>query len=543
MTDQQEDDKVNESAGDQPSKRLDLTRLILKWIGLILLAFVLILALVFQAPWKVTGLLIIVLLAFTVIPESHLKWFLLSFIAVLIALIIWVFLPDGNDLWLPYTFDEEIADHEAKFTIPDEENAAVIYNQLLQDYDHSQWRISFMRREEFYQTSSEPWLSRDHPKLVQWIGKHEKALMALPEVCRMKTCRFPSNFEISPTNKLQTNRYFALKSWALILLFSGNNDTAKGDLNDAFSKYIYALQIKEHLYQQKRINDLLIGFGIEDLALRPLNRFVIENGLNEKQLQLVLDVLGNLENNWSSDFSQCLEYEKLFIKNAFGSLVYQTNTKGVVRFSRDPAAAIWGHRRRRALAETYWEKKSMKTYTILGWFFFPANPQKAAEMIDSIFEQHSPMASPDFDWHEENIGPSPIPALKLNCHSLVDFLTNKSTRLYGRFHDVYLKRLAQRRALRLLIAIKQYNVENGCWPKDLDAINSFVPPEAFIDPVNNSSFVYKPGDDSFVFYSKGKNNIDEDGKRDRWDEEKTGADDWLIWPSRSRKTKDQETDV
>ncbi len=523
----------------QEKKKLSKIKQILRLIGITLIALVLILALVFQAPWKVTALLVIIFLACITLPERYLNWFWLSIAAVLIVLLIWVFLPEGDDTWSPYKFDEEIADHEAKFAIPEEENAATIYNELMQDYIPIEWRIRFLRREVFHKVLSEPWLSQGYPKLIQWIQRHRKAVVAMSNACRMEMCRFPSNFEISPTDELQTNRYFALRSWALILLLSGNNDVAEGRPDDAFSKYIYALQIKNHLYQQKRMIDFLIGFGVEGMVFPPLNRFVIENGLSKKQVQLVLDFLGNLENNWISDFLQCLEYEKLFTQSTFCSLVYQTNSKGRVRFSRDPAAAIWPRwRRRKALTETYWEKKSMKTYTILAWFFFPSTPQKAAEMIDSIFEQCSPMALPDFAWDEENIYPSPTPPLKLNWFSVVSYNTNKTTRHYDGFHDVYLKRLAQRRALRLLIALKQYNIENGCWPNNLDVIKSSVPPEAFIDAVNNDSFVYKAAEDTFIFYSKGKNNIDEDGQRDA-KELRAGADDWIIWPPKRYKTKEK----
>ena len=55
-------------------------------------------------------------------------------------------------------------------------------------------------------------------------------------------------------------------------------------------------------------------------------------------------------------------------------------------------------------------------------------------------------------------------------------------------------------------------------------------PEIFVDPINNSSFVYKLTDDGFKLYSKGKNNIDENGEFKR-----SGPDDWPIWPPPSKK--------
>ena len=72
----------------------------------------------------------------------------------------------------------------------------------------------------------------------------------------------------------------------------------------------------------------------------------------------------------------------------------------------------------------------------------------------------------------------------------------------------------------------------GHWPESLDELKFLAPEEIFIDPINNDSFVYKLTEDNFTLYSKGKNNIDEGGKRDRCGEEETGADDRLIWPPR-----------
>ena len=136
------------------------------------------------------------------------------------------------------------------------------------------------------------------------------------------------------------------------------------------------------------------------------------------------------------------------------------------------------------------------------------------------------MASPDFAWSRQRPGPNPIPYSKLNCRALINFLANKSTRHYGGLHNIYLKRLAQRRASRLLISLKQYYIENGRWPEDLDEIASLVPAEAFIDPLNNDFFVYKTTEDTFTLYSKGKNNIDENGLHLR----NVGLDDLLFWP-------------
>ncbi|MGB2863812.1 MAG: hypothetical protein WBC05_10845, partial [Sedimentisphaerales bacterium] len=119
----------------EQKRTFGVVRRIIKWIGLGLLTLLIILALFFQAPWKIITLLAIILAASTVLPKQMRKWFWLSIGAVVIALIIWIFLPEDNEGWRPYTFDEEMATLETKYAVPDEENAALAYDAILETFD------------------------------------------------------------------------------------------------------------------------------------------------------------------------------------------------------------------------------------------------------------------------------------------------------------------------------------------------------------------------------------------------------------------------
>lgn len=530
----------------QEYKKARAGRQILRWLGVGLLAILLILAVICQAPWKAVTPLALCLAALALLPEQARKWFWLAASVVLIAVVVWIFLPDGDGAWVPFTFTQELAGHEARYTIPESQNAAIIYDKLLAGYVPNEWRMRFLPKAVYDQTLSEPWRSGDHPALAQWLDKHKKILMALPEACGIKTCRFPSDFKLSAADSSQIYRYSALKSWALALLLSGNNDVAEGRPDEGFLKYVEALQIAAHLYQQKRTHDFLIGFGIEGIALPRINRFLVESNVSEKQLQLVAETLGNLENNWSKDFLQCFEYDRLFVKNTFCSLVYQTDAKGHVRLSRDPAAPISGFRRPRTPAQAYWQRKSMKASAMFAWFFLPSTPHKAAELIDAVFEQYRSMADPNFAWEKEDSARSGFHSL--NCHFLVWPLINRTTLQYDGFHNIYPKRLLQRRGARVLIALKQYRLGNGRWPENLDAIRPSVPAEALIDPQNNGSFVYECAGQTFTLYSKGKNGIDNDGRRSI---SPTGGsalpeqveDDVLFWPPKNREPAEEIPDL
>jgi hypothetical protein len=103
--------------------------------------------------------------------------------------------------------------------------------------------------------------------------------------------------------------------------------------------------------------------------------------------------------------------------------------------------------------------------------------------------------------------------------------------------EIYLRLLAHRCGIRILIALRRYKNEHGFWPRGLDDTKGITPAEAFIDPRNEGSFVYRLTDGGFELYSKGPNKIDEEGKF------KDGADDWCIWPPAGSKIKMEEANA
>jgi hypothetical protein len=155
------------------------------------------------------------------------------------------------------------------------------------------------------------------------------------------------------------------------------------------------------------------------------------------------------------------------------------------------------------------------------------------------------MAEPDFDWQK---GPLKTKSqLKFNYRYMIDMMAAMLEGPYHKIHDTYLRNIGQHRGFQLIIALRRYKNEHGQWPDSLDNVKSLAPPELFVDPVNNDSFVYRLTEDGFTFYSKGKNNIDEDGLRNiifdpndpKWPE--TKEDDHIIWPPKSRKTAEKNS--
>jgi len=480
----------------EQKKTRGIVRQIIKWIGLGLLTLLTILALIFQAPWKIITLLAVFLAACTLLPRRARRWFWLGVGAVVLLLIIWVFLPEDNEGWRPYTFDDELATLEAKYAIPAEENAALAYEAIFQNLDIDSNQPEFFIKSKS-SSKDEPWLSKDHPETAEWLKGHQSTIEKLIETAQKEKCLFP--LITDPLTLSEAMKSLAkIRRGVFLLVSSANNDIAEGQTDSGIEKYICVLQIAHHLRQQPILLYYQVGV-IESLSLQKLNRFIMEGRPTEAQLQLISSSIKNLQNNWGSELSNILDLEKLYAKNMLCGMHYEINPQGKVRFSRGSLALTLGQTRN----GTYVRRKCAKLSTIFGWLYLPSSPEKIGKFVDAGFEKHYAMTKPDFDWNTQPDQSQPRSIL--NYGQMVEFMTSLTYPVYFQIHETYQKHLTLRRGSRLLIAIKQYKTEHGTWPPDLDSIKSAAPAEAFIDPVTGNQLQYENHGERFSLYGETAN--------------------------------------
>jgi hypothetical protein len=511
---------------------------VLGWTGLTVLSALIILALFFQAPWKVIALLLIILAACTVLPKPYKKWFWLSVAAIVVVLIIWVFLPDDNEGWRPYTFDEELAALEAKYAIPDSENAATIYNALLEDYDSNTMHPDFLDPNIEYLTLREFWSGKDHPELAKWIEDQQNTIAKLSEASKIARCAFPipyDTFSFSDT----IDHLPEIRGLAFLLIRAGNNDIAEGRIEEGLEKYLCVRKMGDHIRQQSTLVEMLVGIAVEALALGRFEPFVVTADATEEHLSLIEKAAVDIKYDWSFDLPRILKCEKLMAKNLVCGMAYEVHPDGRTRFSRDPVAAMRSEFPEELPPLTYWQTKLAKAGTVLGWFVMPSTPKKAAKTIDTAFKPLYEMANPDFDWEKEPTELS-LSSIKFNYGFVAKLLVSMSEGTYYDIHDQYLRNIAEQRGTRVIIALRRYKNKRGRWPETLDGIKNLVPEEILVDPVNGGSFVYKLTEENFTLYSKGKNNIDEGGEYQFSWPQKAEPDDFLIWSPKKPKTTKEE---
>lgn len=170
------------------------------------------------------------------------------------------------------------------------------------------------------------------------------------------------------------------------------------------------------------------------------------------------------------------------------------------------------------------------------------------------------LPQPQMDWDEKSATMLPIQRLldrKLSLITRIKYwvqrrksglrLPDEAERMQG-IHLIYLRLIARYRATTMTIALRRHKNKAGKWPKSLEEIKSLAPAETFIDPINGGSFAYKLAGETFQLYSKGPNNIDEDGQYNSESDPNTfqvtvKEDDTLFWPPYTRKARGKNTNT
>jgi len=363
-------------------------------------------------------------------------------ITVLIVCLFW-------SRWNSNSVDERLAAIEAARAIPDEENAATIYNQLMQDPNATlllDYRPGFLDDDSDNLTFLQPWSGKDFPELAVWIKEQQHVFDRLLEASKFDKCRFP--IAIDPVQRSQPSQpYRAMRKWTFLLRRAANNDIGEGRIDDAIDKWRCLLQMSNHLRQQPLFIEYLVALAIEAVALNQTVVFLVEGNADESHLRKVETLPLHTEDDWSAVLEEILPVEELL------------------------------------------EQKMKEKLGLLDRLKYEFNYGLFGSMKD-----------PD----------------------------------YNQIHQLSLRGVATYRGIHILVALRRYRNEHGRWPESLDDIQSQVPEEMLIDPFNSDNFVYKLTDNAFRLYSKGKNNVDEDGQY------RDPQDDWPIWPPRGRKPKAKE---
>jgi hypothetical protein len=538
----------------------------LKWLFVLLLFVLLCVGIYFHAPWKVLALIVIFLAAHTILAKRFRKKFWAVVGIVVFGLIVWVFLPEDNSDWKPYTFgiDEDIVAMNAKRTIPDEQNAAVIYNKLFIDYGKFNDVLSdndsadpnmpealkaliktigdkiaegtpktgiypdFWNEELDTITMTRPWSSEDYPELAEWLDSLKEPFELLKQASEIEQCVFPIE-EFDFLDK--TGRRPVFKRWSQMMVRAANNHLGDNDIDSTLDKISILMKMARHQYQQPSRIDLLFGIAFEGLASSRLSPIIVNHELSDRQIEQIDNLLTLIQHDWPLDFAKLYPYEILSAKKEICKTVYEVNSRGKTRFARDGMAPVREMFGDMYMTPSYMYRRGCKIGAILNWFWIPSSPDTAVEIFDKVNEKRLVEVKPNFNRSKEE-----TERILLNFRYLVKAMIDVSVGPDNKTSELYLRVASHQQVGRLIVGLRRYKDAHGQWPGQLVQIKGLVDDGLFVDPVNGSDYGYELTDDGFAIYTKGENGIDEGGVIGRKKEDGSKTDDFTFWPGKRSKS-------
>ena len=509
----------------------------LKWVFVLILTILLIAGLYFHAPWKVLTLLAIVLSAITILPKRFRKYFYITTACIAIALTIWVFLPEDNTAWKPYTCQKEITALNEKYKIPDDQNAAIIYNKILDNFDEDELSFDFKDYKTGTKLQTSPWLASDYPDLAEWIAGHEKTIAVLSDAASYDNCYFSYEQESDILEDIMP-RIGKMRSCSRLLLLAAQNDIAQGRTVEALDKCKITMVMADHMYQYPSLIEILVSIAIEAQAYSFLQEFAMDSDLAESDMRAIEKIISVREHDWQEIWPITVDIEKLLYYR-FLYAMYEVNEQDKIRFTRDPLSflspevlALLGEQDEPA----YWTERRNRLSAFLSWFYLPADPAKASAGLEQMFKRYHEMT--EEDWQS---GPREFSfkSVKLSYPYVLELFQYISEPAIYEIHSMHSRIISDKNATSIILALKKHYDKKGSWPKDLGQLN--IPSEMLVDPINNDSYVYKLTKEEYVFYSTGLNKIDDDGDRYGKNDDGERKDDHRFWPPKSRLREQEET--
>jgi len=529
--------KTQKNSQKQPEKPRKRSKIFafLKYIVLTILAVAVLAGIVFQLPWKINGLLFTFFAANTLLQKPAVKCFWLCVLAVVITLAIWLFLPDAQEKgWKTYKFEDEIQAFHQKYSVPENANAAVVYNNIFAEYNEDELTPSDVNTAIYDKARRNPWTAEHYPKLAQWLDSREDLLGRLEKINRYEKCYFRHQPDVFFIADETIDNLAKVRKIAYLLILSANKDFGESRTEQAVSKYLTAMQMGKHFIDQPDLIESLVGVVVEALAMGKMKTFVISGELDDVSIKRMREQWPLLKEPWRQKSHAFLDFERLQMKSLFAGL-YQVNEEGKTRITYNTPeigynlSCLNGCSADQGNKHGYWRNCLGKFTSTLAGLWLPDSPQRVSYLVDAAYAHiyfHS-QKNNDSEITTHRFGPWNIHTL--NFRATVESMVNILRPAMNRIRQFHSRFLTDRRGCYLLIALRRYKNETNRWPDSLEQVGNLAPQQAFTDAYNDEPFVYQKTEDAFILYSKGANGKDEDGHRSRCNEPDDKADDWLIW--------------
>lgn len=221
---------------------------------------------------------------------------------------------------------KQLAAIDAARAVPDSENAALIYYQILKDHPFTAAEIQCLQNA--YWSSFTAGL----PQWSTWPGNRDATVKLLRRACEMEKCRL--SLDLDPDTILQNESLRkTMRQWTFLLASLANSDVARGHIEAAFEKHILMIKMANHMYQQSTNADFRAASLPESVALRGLagfivqgaaaqanlttidniivQRFTVRSDPTQAQLTTIDNVISQMQPDWEQDWPRICRVEEL----------------------------------------------------------------------------------------------------------------------------------------------------------------------------------------------------------------------------------------
>ena len=181
----------------------------------------------------------------------------------------------------------QLAEIEASFAIPDSENAAIIYNQIIVDYPEAYLKPAFLTLTIDDNTRLAPWTSEDYPEVAKWLEENEDLFTKLLEASKYEDCLFPIAINSSEDMDNIISHLSLFRKLTFWLMRSANYDLGEGRTDQAMEKYICCIKMGRHFCQQPVAVEFLVGISIEAISLQRTRDFIMYENTKPEQIKTI----------------------------------------------------------------------------------------------------------------------------------------------------------------------------------------------------------------------------------------------------------------
>ncbi|MHC4386867.1 MAG: hypothetical protein ACYSUG_07740 [Planctomycetota bacterium] len=526
-----------------------------RWVFILLFTVILLGGLYFKAPWKILVLDGLLLALLTVVPKKKRKYGWLTLAAAVLVVTVWIFIPEKDTRdWRPYTFDEEVATLNAKYGVPDEENAAPYYEQIeVTDFyaDQPHKIIKVNQPFEFNreprgpakwdpedETLSRPWTADEFPEMAAWLETEKEKITPFWKAVELEKCWF--EVQTDPNAVLKSfEKYSNVRKSTKVARRMIYQDLAGNNIQGAAEKALALLQCSYHFQQQAALIDNLVGWAFYSVSVEEIRDMVVNFDIDVKSLDTLEQEVNLFEKDWARLSSRFFDYEKVHSKNTIG-LLFETNDKGNIRHTRQPdpvsdftSAAIWGLSRNEKEPSEYWQARKNKLQRFFYWMTYNASLDEISAITDEVQAAYRErIVNKKFDY----VGPEKwqdIFKYNLTLKSLMELYAETQIPIFEKIQKIYSRCETGKNATLIVIALRRYYNQHGHWPETLEPIKKQLPEDVFVDSLNGQQIAYMLPEncDTFILYSFGEDGVDDRGlRRYTWQGAEKREDDYLFWP-------------